>query len=129
MADFASDAWITAFDESVRASDALRAATADFKLVIRQCVTDGSGGDRSWHITADHGSVRVDPGPGEHADVIFTQDDATARAVGSGQMSAQAAFMLGKLRIGGDVAKLMEHAGAFDELDDLFDELRASTTF
>jgi putative sterol carrier protein len=129
MADFASPEWISALDEAVRTSATLRESTRDVSLVVRQTLTDRADGDVSWHIVVDNGSVRVHPGPGEHADVTFTQDDETARAIGAGSISVQTAFMIGRLRIGGDTAKLMEHAAAFDGLADLFDGLRASTTY
>lgn len=129
MLEFASPEWIRALDDTVRASEALAEATRDVALTIRQTLTDGPSGEVSWHIVVDHGSVRVLPGPGDHADVTFVQDDETARSIGAGTISAQTAFMIGRLRVGGDTAKLMEHAGAFDELADLFDALRASTRY
>jgi len=129
MADFASPEWIQAFDETVRTSDALRASTADISLVVRQVLSHSTGDDVAWHIVVDHGTVRVHPGPGEHADVTFTSDDETARAIAAGTISVQTAFMVGRLRIGGDTALLMEHAAAFDGLADVFERLRSSTTY
>lgn len=130
MVAFASPEWISAFDEAVQRSDTLREATRDITLTVRQTLTGGDGGDDvAWRIVIDDGSVRVQPGPGDHADVTFTSDDATGRSIASGQISVQTAFMIGRLRIGGDTAKLMEYAPAFDGLADLFDELRATTTY
>lgn len=130
MADFATPEWIEALDAAVRASESLGAATADLSLVIRQTVTEtGDGSDVSWHFVIDRGSVRAHAGPGETADVTFTEDLATARAIASGEISPQTAFMTGRLQIGGDTAKMMEHAAAFDGLADVFEELRADTTY
>lgn len=129
MPEFASPEWIAALDGAVRASESLRDATADVAVTVGYTVTDRPDGDVSWHVVVDHGTVRVHPGPGDHSDITFTQDDETARSVGSGTISVQTAFMIGRLRIGGDTAKLMEYAPAFDGLADVFDELRASTTY
>ncbi len=129
MADFASPEWIQAFDDTVRSSDVLRTSTADVALTVRQTVTDRGGGDAVWHIVVDHGTDRVHPGPGEQADVTFSSDDETARSIGAGTISVQTAFMVGRLRIGGDTALLMEHAAAFDGLADVFEQLRTSTTY
>lgn len=129
MADFASPEWIRELDEALRDSDALREATADLALTIRQTITEPDGSDRSWHIVADHGDVRAEAGPGDAADVTFTYDDDTARKVGSGAISVQTAFMIGRLRIGGDTAKLMQYAPAFDGMADVFDQLRERTTY
>jgi hypothetical protein len=127
--DFLSPEWIAALDEAVSNDDSLRAATADVHLTVQQTVTGAPRGDVSWHVVVDDGTVHILPGPADHPDVTFTQDDATARAIGTSELSAQAAFMLGKLRIGGAVAKLIEHRKAFDELEDLFDDVRATTTY
>ena len=129
MVEFLSPEWIAALDAAASSSAALRDATADVAFVLQQTVTDTADGNVTWHVAVDHGDVRVRAGAAPHADVTFTQDDATARAVGSSGLSAQAAFMLGRLRIGGDVAILMEHRAAFDDLDDLFVDVRATTTF
>lgn len=129
MAAFASPEWISALDQAMGGSQRLREATAEVALTVRQTVTGGAQGDVSWHIVVDHGSVRVHPGPGDPVDVTFTEDDETARAIASGSISVQTAFMVGRLRIGGDTAKLMEHAPAFDGIADVFDELRATTTY
>ena len=129
MADFASPEWIQALDETVRASPELASTTADISMTVRHTVTDTPDGDVSWHIVADHGSVRVHPGEGESADVTFTSDNDTARGIGSGTISAQTAFMIGRLRIGGNTALLMEHAPAFNGIADLFEQLRADTRY
>lgn len=130
MADFATPEWIEALDAAVRDSTELRAATADMELTIRQTITDtAGGGDVSWHFRIDHGTVRVEAGPGDAADVTFTEDDATARAIASGTISPQTAFMTGRLQVGGDTAKMMEYSAAFDGLADIFEALRAETTY
>lgn len=129
MPDFLSPDWIAALDAAVSNDERLRDATADVQITVQQTVTGTPDGDVSWHVVVDNGTARVLPGPDADADVTFTQDDATARAIGTSALSAQAAFMLGKLRIGGDVAKLIEHRKAFDDLENLFDDLRAATAY
>lgn len=129
VAHFLSPEWLADLDRAAAESPGLTAATADVALVVQQNVTDGPEGDRSWHVTVDHGKVRVEPGPAAQPDVTFTQDHATAVAVGTGQLSAQAAFMLGKLRVGGTVGLLVQHRDAFDGLDDVFAEVRAGTDY
>jgi putative sterol carrier protein len=129
VAHFLSPEWLADLDRAAAESPGLTAATADVALVVQQNVIDGPEGDQSWHVTVDHGKVRVEPGPAAQPDVTFTQDHATAVAVGTGQLSAQAAFMLGKLRVGGTVGLLVQHRDAFDGLDDVFAEVRAGTDY
>ncbi|HVX16798.1 MAG TPA: SCP2 sterol-binding domain-containing protein [Acidimicrobiales bacterium] len=140
MATFLSPEWVDELDRAASASGALATATKDIALTVQQIVTADAAspnGDASqhpgrgaaWHVIVDHGLVRVRPGQSNRPDVTFTQDRATAVRVGRGELSAQAAFMLGKLRVDGDVALLMTHHVAFAGLDDVFADVRTSTTY
>lgn len=129
MADFLSTEWIAELDSAAQADTALRDSTAGVSLVLQQTVTDTPNGDIAWNVVVDDGTMRITPGTAEHPDVTFTQNYETAKAVATSEMSAQAAFMLGRLRVGGTVAKLIEHREAFDGLDDLFTDIRARTQY
>jgi putative sterol carrier protein len=132
---FLSDEWIAALDRAAVASEALRSATRDVSLTVQQVVTatandDGDECDEvSWHVVIDHGAVRVRPGRAVNPEVTFTEDAETAGRISRGELSAQAAFMLGKLRVGGDAQHLAEHQRAFASLEDVFAEVRASTNY
>ncbi|MGE3621694.1 MAG: SCP2 sterol-binding domain-containing protein [Acidimicrobiia bacterium] len=68
---------------------------------------DGSStGEVAYVIRIDREGVTVRPGRAADADVTFTQDRATAAAVQAGTLSAQAAFMAGRIRLGGDLGRL-----------------------
>ena len=71
------------------------------------------------------GGVRA--GRADDADVTFTQDRATARAIADGELAAQTAFMAGRLRTGGDLTRLLAHREALADLDDVFADVRART--
>lgn len=129
VARYLSPEWIAALDRAARSNDTLAEATRGIQLVIQQEVRDGPEGDTSWHLQIDDGSVRVLPGRAERADVVFTQDHATALAVGRGEVSAQTAFMVGQLRVGGNVGLLMEHHDAFDSVEDVFGPVRRATEY
>ena len=129
MAAYLSPEWLTEADAAVSRSASLRAATADVALVVQQEVTGGPDGDTAYHVVIDHGAVSVVPGRASEPDVTFTEDHATATAIGRGEFSAQAAFMIGKLRVRGDLARLLIHQDAFAGVDDVFDELRVATTW
>lgn len=129
MPDFLSPEWIDALDAAVSNDPRLTDSTAQMSLVMQQTITGAPTGDVVWHVVIDDGSAHVLPGPHAAPDITFSEDHATARAIGTGALSAQAAFMLGKLRISGNVAKLIEHRKAFDDLDDLFADVRAATVY
>ncbi len=127
MARYLSPEWIDELHQVASTSASLRAATADVVLVVQQEVTGGPGGDVAWHVVLDHGNVAVRPGPAAVADVTFRQDHATAVAITRGELAAQAAFMVGRLRVGGDVAGLIRHQRALAGVDDVFATVRAGT--
>jgi putative sterol carrier protein len=130
VADFLTEEWIQDLDEALRSDERVRTAEAGSSLVIQQTVT-GVGGDAavSWHMRIASTDADVTAGAAPSPDVTFTQDHATAVAIGTGELSAQAAFMLGKLRIGGDVSRLIAQRELFEDLDDTFAEVRAATRY
>ena len=129
MAVFLSPEWIADLDAAAQASNELRAAMGDISLTVQQIVAEPDAEVTSWYVAVDRGNVAVRAGRADHADVTFRQDRATATAVGRGELSAQAAFMLGRLQVGGEVALLMAHQNAFSGLDDVFAQVRDRTTY
>jgi putative sterol carrier protein len=128
MAQYLSPGWIDELHAALAADESVRKATADVALTVQQIVTGGPDGDVAWHVVVDRGTVAVRPGTTDDADVTFRQDHDTAIAVAGGRLSAQGAFMLGKLTVTGDVGKLIEYQGAFTGIDDATDAVRARAT-
>jgi putative sterol carrier protein len=125
MAQYLSPEWIDELHLALSADAAVRQATAHVALTVQQVVTGGPDGDVAWHVVVDKGSVAVRPGTIDDADVTFRQDHDTAQKVAAGEMSAQAAFMVGLLTVTGDVGKLIEHQEAFAGIDHATDAVRA----
>jgi len=129
VAVFLSPAWIAELDRQARSDERLQRATAELSLVIQQEVTGGPDGDVTYQVVLDHGTAAVRAGAEGRPDVTFRQDHATAVAIGSGELSAQAAFMIGKLTVRGDVGALLAHQRAFDGVEDVFATVRAATEY
>ena len=125
MAEFLSDAWLASLED---AASEVR-VPADLRLVIQQVVLQDRGHERAFTVRIADGTVSVEAGRAEEPDVSFTQDRATAAAIARGELSAQAAFMAGRLRIGGDLREVMDRARELAALDDLFAKARATTTW
>ncbi len=91
-------------------------------------------GDVTWHLelTPD-GPARAGLGdlPGERrdGDVIVHQDLDVARAVASGDLNAQSAFLQGGYRIGGDLRALLGRQEVFAAVERALAPVRARTTF
>lgn len=125
MAEFLCDAWITSLDAA--ASNAR--VPADLRLVIQQTVLQDDGLDRTFAIRIADGTVSVESGRADDADLSFTQDRATAAAIAQGELSAQAAFLAGRLRVGGNLREVMERARELATIEDVFATARATTTW
>jgi putative sterol carrier protein len=117
-----TDAWVSAL-----AAAAERAtAPADVALVVQQVVVDpDGGGELAYAIRIADGAIAVTEGRVADPDVTFTQDRATAAAVARGELSAQSAFLAGRLRIGGDLRAVMTAARELAALHDVFASARA----
>jgi putative sterol carrier protein len=98
-------------------------------LVLQHVVSDGPGGEIRYHVRVGGGAVTLIRGQAANPDVTFAEDYATAAAIASGEMTAPAALLAGRIRVGGDVAALMAHVGAFTANDPVPADVRAATTF
>ena len=94
--------------------------------MLQQVVPDGPDGrEVAYALVVDDGRVRVERGRVDDPDLTFTQDRATAEAIHRGELSAQAAFMQGRLRLGGDLRAVIDRAGELAAIDDVFASARA----
>lgn len=124
MAEFLSDAWIADLDEAGRATE----APAELQVVVQQVVLD-DGREVTYAVRVADGRVRVTAGRAERPDVTFTQSRAVAAAIARGERSAQAAFLAGDLRVGGDLTAVLEGSRALAAIADVFEPARAATSW
>lgn len=128
MAEFLSDEWLDELDRAARAAENL---PVEVRLVVQQVVVDDQ--DRSvlalYAVRLADGKATVTKGHLDEPDITFTQDRGTAAAIVRGELSAQSAFLAGRLRVGGDLRAALEQARAFAAVDDVFGTVRASTTW
>lgn len=126
MAGFLTDDWVRELHD---AAARIKPPT-DVSVTIQQIVTHGDeAGEVAFAIRIADGTVTVTAGRDPDADVTFTQDRTTATAIARGELSAQAAFIAGRLRVGGDLRAAMAATGAITDLDDDLAGVRASTTW
>ena len=89
---------------------------AGVSFTIEQRILDGSDLEACYHLVLADRSAQVHDGPAVDADVTIEQDATTARALRSGELHAQNAFLTGRLTITGDVRKLIEHGSLLGDL-------------
>jgi hypothetical protein len=106
---FLSDEWLAAAKEIRESSGA--PATTPHKVRMNQVITDVPFGDGTInaHMDSSDGELKLDVGHLDNPDLTVTLDYATAKAIlveGNPQAGMQA-FMAGKIKVQGDMTKLM----------------------
>ena len=129
MPRYLTEEWLDAAQRAVEADAALADATRDVHLTVQQVITGGPDGDVAYHVAVADGTVRIVTGNAREANITFIQNWETATAVGRGELSAQGAFMTGRIRVRGDLPKLVEYGNMFGGIGDVLAGLRASTTY
>jgi hypothetical protein len=122
VAAFLTDQWFDDLEAAARGTS----VPLDVRLVIQQIIPGSAEGDEvAYVLSAADGAITVRRGRAEAPDITFTQDRATAEAIHRGELSAQAAFIEGRLRLGGDLRAVIERADSLISLDDVFAAARA----
>lgn len=115
MSKFLSEEWArdvtTALNEHEGFKNAIGAADLSAQFVTQ----DGPEGDVSFYLKAAGGTVNQAIGTIEDPDVTVTMPYDTATAVSKGELNVQTAFMTGKIKVAGNLAKLMMHQTALQQ--------------
>lgn len=97
---FLSQEWAEAVTAGLNASDEFKAATAKIAATIQQVVTEApEGEDLHYWLSIDKGAATMGVGDATKSDIIINQSYATAVALATGELSAVAAYMSGKLQV------------------------------
>ena len=105
--EFLSDEWFSAVTALMAEHGA--DAPAATSMMLNMVVTDTPWGERQMHMGAIEGKAEMGQGHAEGADVTLTTDYATAKDVfiSGNQQAGMQAFMAGKVKVQGDMTKLM----------------------
>lgn len=109
---FLSDEWATAVQAAVNSSDSFRSAVANAALKLQFNISDAPGGEISYYLAAADGEAEVALGQVDDPDVTVGESYETAIGISKGDLNVQTAFMSGKLKVEGNLAKLMMHQNA-----------------
>ena len=126
---YLSEEWAQKATDALNGNDAFRDAITGVTLTVQQHVTGGPRGDAAYYMRLDSGEARIALGEADDADVTISQDYDTASAIAKGDLNAQNAFMTGKLKVAGNMAKLMQHQSAFSGLEGALKPLQAETDY
>lgn len=135
---FLTPEWAAALEAEANASGAFRSAAAGVSLTIQQEIlpdsapadegSEGASEAVRYALTFEDGALSVTWGGVGTPDVTFVQSRDTAERIQRGDLNAQQAFVLGKLRVRGSPERLLRARDAFVGLVDVFTGLRERTT-
>jgi putative sterol carrier protein len=113
---FLSEEWAKAVEDAVNANEQFKASAGSTNAKIQQVVNTPEGDKKYW-FKLEGGQASL--GIGEMSDPVdatITQDYETAVALSKNELTGTAAYMSGKLRVSGDLMKLMQLQGALGQL-------------
>lgn len=109
---FLSEEWAQEATRALNEHAGFTSSIANVDLSLQFKVTDAPGGDVDYSVVIGDGSANVAVGETADADVSVANNYDTAVAISKGDLNTQAAFMTGKLKVSGNLAKLMMHQAA-----------------
>ena len=109
MATFLSDDHFLAAKEALAGDAGFQNSIANVDLAVQFDVTGAPDGDVSYYLSIADGAVDTDTGPLDDPDVTVSSDYDTSVAISKGELNVQMAFMTGKIKVGGNMAKIMMH--------------------
>ena len=125
MPAFLSPEWIQALDDAARA-DGSRGDLDHEPLVVEQRVTG-----TPWGEVIYHAQLGVDPhvaaGSADTPQLVIITDYETASAMHRGELNAQRAIAVGRMKVRGQVDALLRHSETLRAIGDLFGEVREHT--
>jgi putative sterol carrier protein len=115
VSKFLSEEWASSVTAALNAHEGFRNAIGAADLTIQFNTTDAPDGDVDYYLQSTGGTTALQVGSIETPDVTVKQSYETATAISQGELNTQTAFMTGKLKVSGNLAKLMMHQGAIQQ--------------
>ncbi len=108
MAQFLTQDWLSSLTEIVNAHDGFKNAITNVDLTLQFEVTDApEETNNHYYIAIAEGVAKAVAGDADEPDATITNNYETATAISKGELNTQMAFMTGKLKVSGNMAKLM----------------------
>jgi putative sterol carrier protein len=113
---FLSGEWADSMTEALNGSDDFKSAASGQQTKLQQVVTDAPEGEVKYYFKLEESKAEVALGEIADPDATITQNYETAVAINKQELNAQQAFMQGKLKITGNMMKLMQLQGVFNAM-------------
>src|SRR5262245_9416992 len=119
---FLSEEWAAAVMEAVNSGDEFAKAAGTSAARIQNVITKPDGDAHYWTVVAE-GKIDLGVGDLENTDATITQSYETAVALAKREANPVTAFMMGKVKIDGNMGLLMGLASALGKLADAMSTL------
>ena len=113
---FLEEEWAKEVERALNASEGFKAAAGSQAAKVQQVVSTPEGEKKYW-FKLEGGQASLGVGEiDEPADATISQDYDTAVALSKNELTGTAAYMSGKLRVSGDLMKLMQLQGVLGQM-------------
>ena len=120
---FLSEEWAQAVQDALNANETFKSSAGSQVARIQQVVTGNDGEQRYWFVM-EGGQAKLGIGElDDPKDATITQDYDTAVALAKNELSPTAAYMSAKLKVSGDLMKLMQLQGALMQMPAVLKDL------
>jgi putative sterol carrier protein len=112
---FLSEEWAQQVNEAINQNEGFKNAAGSQSAKLQQVVNTPEG-ETKYYFKLENGQAEVGLGELSDAEATITQDYDTAVALSKSELTGTAAYMSGKLKVSGDLMKLMQLQGIFNTL-------------
>ncbi|MGQ0848918.1 MAG: SCP2 sterol-binding domain-containing protein [Actinomycetota bacterium] len=110
---FLSDEWASEVSARLNSHAGFKNAIGNASLGVAFNVNDTPGDSEvAYYLRTADGEADLRLGTIENPDVTVNSNYETASSISKGDLNTQTAFMTGKIKVGGNLAKLMMHQAA-----------------
>ena len=110
---FLSDEWLNEVQGRLNANEAFQSAAKGQSARLQNEITGGPSGDVKYGFVLEGGAVSLVQGDIENPEATLSQGYDVAVAMSKQEMTGQQAFMQGKLKVSGNLMKIMQLQGVF----------------
>lgn len=115
MSKFLTEEWASDVSTALNSHEGFKNAMGAADLGIQFTTEEGPDGDIDYYLKSSGGTSNLALGSLDDPDVTVKQSYDTAAAISKGELNTQTAFMTGKLKVSGNLAKLMMHQNAIQQ--------------
>ncbi len=115
MATFLSEEHMTVGTEALNVDAGFQEAMTGVDLGLQFNVADAPARTIDYYLAVGDGVAALALGELDGFDASVGSDYETAAAIAKGELNVQMAFMSGKIKVGGNMAKVMMYQGLINE--------------